>query len=166
MSVVAKRLDGLRYRLVWRYASAHATVFDGNPAAPEKKAQPHPIFVPYLLWPNAWIDRPRRRWVVWGRSSPLKGHSSPVFYHVYCGQTAGWMKTPLDTEVDLGPGHIVLDGVPAPRERGTVCSPPFRRMLIYCGHGRPSAATAELLYLFSVGQISRNLNITHPSVRR
>jgi len=39
--------------------------------------------------------------------------------HVYCGQTAGWMKTPLGTEVDLGPGHIVLDGVPALRERGT-----------------------------------------------
>jgi len=33
--------------------------------------------------------------------------------HVYCGQTAGWMKMPLGTEVDLGPGHIVLDGVPA-----------------------------------------------------
>jgi len=24
--------------------------------------------------------------------------------HVYCGQTAGWMKTPLSTDVDLGPG--------------------------------------------------------------
>jgi len=24
------------------------------------------------------------------------------------------MKTPLGTEVDLGPGHIVLDGVAAP----------------------------------------------------
>jgi len=31
-----------------------------------------------------------------------------------CGQVAGWMKTPLGTEVDLGPGHTVLDGVPAP----------------------------------------------------
>jgi len=30
------------------------------------------------------------------------------------------MKTPLGTEVDLGPGHIVLDGDPAPPlERGT-----------------------------------------------
>jgi len=28
---------------------------------------------------------------------------------------AGWMKTLLGTEVDLGPGDIVLDGVPAPR---------------------------------------------------
>jgi len=27
---------------------------------------------------------------------------------VYCGQTAGWMKTPLGTEADLGPGHIVF----------------------------------------------------------
>ena len=39
--------------------------------------------------------------------------------HVYCGQTAGWMKTPLGTEVDLGTGHIVLDVVPAVREWGT-----------------------------------------------
>ena len=34
--------------------------------------------------------------------------------HVCYGQTAEWMKTPLGTEVDLGPGHIVLDGDPAP----------------------------------------------------
>ena len=38
--------------------------------------------------------------------------------NVCCGQTAGWIKTPLGTEVDLGPGHIVLDGVPAVRRRG------------------------------------------------
>ena len=29
--------------------------------------------------------------------------------HVYCCQMAGCMKTPLGTEVDLVPGHIVLD---------------------------------------------------------
>ena len=46
---------------------------------------------------------------------PEKGTPITQFLvHVYCGQTAGWVKTPLDTEVDLGPGHIVLDGVPAP----------------------------------------------------
>jgi len=39
------------------------------------------------------------------------------------------MKTPLDTEVDLGPGHIVLDGDPASRERGTAASS-FRSMSI------------------------------------
>jgi len=37
----------------------------------------------------------------------------------YCSQTAGSMKTPLGTEVDIGAGHIVLDGFPALRERGT-----------------------------------------------
>ena len=34
--------------------------------------------------------------------------------HVYCGQTAGWIKMPLGTEVNLGPGDVVLDGVAAP----------------------------------------------------
>jgi len=29
------------------------------------------------------------------------------------------MKTPLGTKVDLGQGHIALDGVPALRETGT-----------------------------------------------
>ena len=57
--------------------------------------------------------------------------------HVYCGQTAGWMKTPLGTEVDLGPGHIVLDGVPALRETGTE-PPPVFSAHVYCGHGRLS----------------------------
>ena len=33
--------------------------------------------------------------------------------HVYCGQTAEWMKMKLGMEVGLGPGHIVLDGEPA-----------------------------------------------------
>jgi len=49
--------------------------------------------------------------------------------HIYCGQTARWMKTPLGTEVDLGPRHIVLDGVPALRETGTA-PPSFRPMSI------------------------------------
>ena len=33
---------------------------------------------------------------------------------VYCGQTVGWIKMKLYTEVGLSPGHIVLDGDPAP----------------------------------------------------
>ena len=55
----------------------------------------------------------------WGRSPQFSTH-------VYCGQTAGWMKMPLGTEVDLSPGHVVLDGDPAlPRERGTSAPPPL-----------------------------------------
>jgi len=48
---------------------------------------------------------------------------------VFCGQTAGWIKTKLRLKVGLGPGHIVLDGdaAPAPKE-GT--APNFRPMSI------------------------------------
>jgi len=33
---------------------------------------------------------------------------------VHCGQTVGWIKMPLGTEVGLGPGDFVLGGVPSP----------------------------------------------------
>jgi len=48
-----------------------------------------------------------------------KGTPTPTQFlaHAYCGQMAGWMKMPLGMVVDLGPGHIVLDGVPAPAKR-------------------------------------------------
>ena len=50
-----------------------------------------------------------------GDPSPKKeGELSPQFsVHVYCGQTAGWIKMPVCMEVGLGPGDIVLDGDPA-----------------------------------------------------
>jgi len=49
-------------------------------------------------------------------SFPKNGaETAPQFLaHVYCGQTAGWIKMALGMEVGLGPGHIVLDGDPAP----------------------------------------------------
>jgi len=63
-----------------------------------------------------------------------KGTPTPIQFlaHIYCGQTAGWMKTPPGAEVDLGPGHTVLDGVAALRERYTGTAPPpsFRPMSI------------------------------------
>ena len=65
--------------------------------------------------------------------------------HVYCGQTAGWMKTPFDTEVDFGPGHIVLDGVPALRETGTAAPPHFLGPCLFWPRS-PVSATAELLF--------------------
>ena len=66
---------------------------------------------------------------------PLKGAQRPSFR--FMSIVAGWMKTPLGTEVELGPGHIVLDVVPAPRERGTA-APPLFLAHVYCGHDRPS----------------------------
>ena len=69
---------------------------------------------------------------------PLKGAQPPQFsVHVYCGQTTGWMKPPLGTKVDLGPGYIVLDRNPAPPEKGAQ-QPPLFSTHVYCGHGRPS----------------------------
>jgi len=51
---------------------------------------------------------------------------------VYCGQTVGWIKMRLGTEVGLGPGDIVLDGDPAPpTERGTAAAQFSAH--VYCG---------------------------------
>jgi len=47
------------------------------------------------------------------------------------------MKTPLGTEVDLGPGHIVLDGVAAP-VNGAEQPHPLFSAHVYCDHGRAS----------------------------
>jgi len=104
ISVVAKRLDGLRWHLVWREASAQATLYSmGTKLPPEKRAHPpHIIFGPCLLWSNGWIDED----VTWYGSRPRPS----------C--------------------HIVLDGVPTLRERGT--APPLFSAYVYCGHGRPS----------------------------
>jgi len=94
--------------------------------SPKKGAEPlPPIFGPFLLWPNGWMHqdatwyggrpRPRPLCATWGPSSPeKKGHSPQFSAHVYCGQTAGWIKMPLCMAVRLGPGVIVLDGYPAP----------------------------------------------------
>ena len=38
---------------------------------------------------------------------------------VYCGQTVKLIKMKLGVEVGLDPGHIVLDGDPAPLPKGT-----------------------------------------------
>ena len=54
------------------------------------------------------------------------------------------MKTPLGTEVDLGAGHIVLDGFPALRERGTALPPLLGPYLLW--PRSPISATAELLF--------------------
>ena len=68
---------------------------------------------------------------MWTQLPPKKGtHPTQFLVYVYCGQAAGWMKTPLGTEVDLGPGHIVLDGVPAPAKVAQQPHPSFRPMSV------------------------------------
>jgi len=97
MSVVLKRVYGLRCHLVWRQASAQATLCSMRTQLPQEKGHTHP---------------------------------TQFLAHVCCGQAAGWIKMPLGTEVNLGPGDVVLDGVAAPPKRGTV---PQFSVHVYCG---------------------------------
>ena len=52
---------------------------------------------------------------------------------VYCGQTVGWIKMKPGTEVGLNPGHIVLDGDPAPAPPKGAQQPPIFSAHVYCG---------------------------------
>ena len=94
LSVVAKWLDGLRYHLNW-YGDRPRPVGPGD-------------FV---------LDRD---------PAPLpKKDAQPQFLaHVYCGQTAAWIKMVLGIVVGLGPGHIVLDGDPGPPKKRRPSPPP------------------------------------------
>jgi len=76
---------------------------------------------------------------------PKRGTALQFSVHVYCDQTAGWMKAPLGTEVDLGPGHIVSHEEPAALPRKEHSSPPlFGPCLLW--PRSPISATAELLF--------------------
>jgi len=57
----------------------------------------------------------------------------------------GWIRIPLGTEVDVGPGDIVLDGDTALARKGAQQPPPtFEHMSIVAGQS-PMSATAEML---------------------
>jgi len=63
------------------------------------------------------------------------GGASPAKFsaHVYCGQTAVWMKLVLGMEVGLSPGDFVLDGDPAPPPQKVDGAPPKCSAHVYCG---------------------------------
>ena len=120
------------------------TVLDGTQLPPNRGR----IFSPCLLWTNGWMDqdvtwygdRPwaRPHCVRWGHSSPSpKGAQQPPHFsaHVYCGQTAGWIKMPLGTEVCLGPDHFVLDGDWANPPEGAQQPPLFAPCLLWPNGG-------------------------------
>jgi len=75
-----------------------------------------------------------------------KGAQPPQFSaHVYCGQTAGWIKLPLSTEVGLGPSHVVLDGDPASPSQKKGHSPFNFWPMSIVAKWSPISATAEHL---------------------
>ena len=58
--------------------------------------------------------------------SPIGGRTPKFSAHVYCDQTAGWMKMVLGMVVGLSQGEFVLDGDPALTQKGQVPSPILR----------------------------------------
>jgi len=101
-------------------------LLDGYPAPlPKGGAEPlanfRPISIVAMHQDATWCEgrpQPRRLCVRLGPSyTPRKkAHPPPSQFlaHVYCDQTAGWIKMPLGTEINVGPGGVVLDGVAAP----------------------------------------------------
>ena len=65
----------------------------------------------HLVWSSASATCVR-----WGPRCPLpkRGRTPKFSAHVYCDQTAVWMKLVLGMVVGLSPGEFVLDGDPAP----------------------------------------------------
>ena len=122
-----------------------------GPSSPKRRGaqQPPPHFLPTYCRQRLDMDqdaiwyggrpRPRRHCVRWGPNSPQKGALPPLFDHVYCGQTAGWIKMPLGKEVGCSAGHILLDGDPAPpnKEHSQRQSPIFGPCVLW-PNGRPS----------------------------
>jgi len=115
-------------------------VLDASSPSP-KRAQP-PIFGPYLLWPNGWMDQdatwqggrpqPKRHCVRWGPSSPFPNRGlgrSPLFLaYVYCGQMAGWIKMALVWRQASAQRRCVRWGPSSPSKR--CMAPSFRPMSI------------------------------------
>ena len=108
-----------------------------GPSSPSPKGHSPPIFGPYLLRPNGCMDqdvtwygarsRPRRLCVRWGFCCPSQRGQTLIFSsHVYCDQTAGWMKLILGMVVGLSPGKFVLDVEPAPPPKGAEPLPNFK----------------------------------------
>ena len=112
-----------------------------------------------VLWPNGWMDQDEtwhggrpHTWphcVRWGPSCPSKWAQPQFSAHVCCGQLAGWIKMPLDMEVDLCPGQIVLDGDPTPPKEAQQPRLLFGRCHLLWTNGCPSRLLLSTCPYFS-----------------
>jgi len=98
---------------------------------PPKGAQP-PIFGPCLLWPNGWMDQD----AIW-----YEGRPGPRPHYVRCGPTSPQKKRRHSP-------HIVLDGYPAPPQKGAQ-PPNFRPMFV--AKRLPISPITEQLYKLLLG---------------
>ena len=112
------------------------SVLDGDPALPPPK-KTRGTAVPPLFGSCIVAKRPDgsrchlvRRQMRTQLFPSKRGIAAPQFStHVCCGQTAGWIKMKLGMKLGLSPGQV-LDGDPAPSQRGTV---PQFSALVCCG---------------------------------
>jgi len=92
--------------------------------------------------------------------SPRKGHSAPPIFGPCLLWPNGWMDQDAAWygAIGIGPGHIVLDGDPAPPKKGP--TPTFQLMSIVAKRS-PILATAEHLFvIFSLWATTLiNLNL-------
>jgi len=150
-------------------------LLDGDPAPPFLKGggAGSPIFGQCPLWPNGRMDsdvtwygerpRPRRLCVRWEPRSPSsKGGGAKFSTHV-CGQTAGWIKMTLGTDVGLRPGDFVLDGDSAPSQKNGGNPSPQFSALVYC---RQTAAWIKMPLCTEVGHGLRDIVLDGERARR
>ena len=105
--------------------------------------------------------RPRQHCVWYGPSSTPRGRAPSLQFsaHVCCGQTAGWIKTPLGTKVGLGPGHVCYMGMQLPRHKGH--SPPIFGPCLVWPNGRPSQLYCwALVFVTACGPNDVNYNVS------
>ena len=112
------------------------------PPPPKKGAKPPTNFRPVSIvakrldgsrWHSAWRRASVQATLCYMGTHlpfPQKGQCPQFSASFYCAQTAGCINMPLDMEVGLGPGHIVLDGDQAPQKRGHV-APIFGPCLLW-----------------------------------
>jgi len=62
---------------------------------------------------------------------PQRGRSPQFSAHICCGQMAGWIKMALGMKIGLSPSDFMLDGDPAPPQKG--CGAPQFSPYVYCG---------------------------------
>ena len=114
-------------------------VLDWDPAPPPQKGAESPIFGPCLLWPDGSMDqhatwhvgrsRPRPHCVRWGRSSPTTNRDgAPHFRPISVVAKRRMDEDSTWYGIDLSPGHIVLDGDPAPPAKEAEQPPPSFRL--------------------------------------
>jgi len=69
MSIVTKWLDASKCHLLWRKASADATLLDGDKLPRQEKGVQPLNFQPMYFWPNGWMSQD----AIWygGRPCPM-----------------------------------------------------------------------------------------------